>query len=72
LDWLQLTIEDDGNNTRESTKEPIGLRCGLGFGLAGIRERVVALGGQLDICADAGAGFKLRAIVPFQAATETI
>jgi two-component system sensor histidine kinase UhpB len=72
LDWLQLTIEDDGNRIREATKEPIGLRCGLGFGLAGIRERVVALGGQLDICADAGAGFMLRAIVPFQAATETI
>ena len=40
--WLELTIEDDGCGAN-------GSNAGNGLGLIGMRERVMALGGQLDV-----------------------
>ena len=62
--WLALTIEDDGcgavdNNTAAE---------GSGVGLIGIRERVMALGGQMNVARLPHRGFKLEATVPFDAA----
>ena len=39
---------------------------GNGFGLIGMRERVMALGGQLNIFDLGDRGFKLHAMIPFE------
>ena len=44
-----------------------GTREGNGFGLIGMRERVMALGGQLDVIDLGGRGFRLQAMIPFEA-----
>jgi len=62
--WLALTIEDDGCGAVDRRKATEG----DGFGLIGMRERVMALGGQLDVIDLGGRGFKLHAMIPFEAA----
>jgi signal transduction histidine kinase len=60
--WLSLTIEDDGCRVVES-----GIATeGSGLGLIGIRERVMALGGILDVVDLGGRGFRLHAMIPFE------
>lgn len=64
--WLTLVIEDNGT-------ESVGNRTheeGSGFGLIGMRERVMALGGQLDVIHPPYQGFKLQAMIPFETSTE--
>jgi signal transduction histidine kinase len=39
---------------------------GGGLGLMGIRERVMALGGTLDVIDLGDKGFRLRAMIPFE------
>jgi signal transduction histidine kinase len=61
--WLALTIEDDGCRVVER-----GMAAeGDGLGLIGIRERVTALGGTLDVIDLGDKGFKLHAMIPFEA-----
>jgi two-component system sensor histidine kinase UhpB len=61
--WLALTIEDDGCGAVDS-----GIATeGSGLGLIGMRERVMALGGQLDVIGPGDKGFKLHAMIPFEA-----
>ena len=61
--WLALTIEDDGCGAVDS-----GIATeGNGLGLIGMRERVMALGGQLDVIGLGDQGFKLHAMIPFEA-----
>jgi two-component system, NarL family, sensor histidine kinase UhpB len=60
--WLSLTIEDDGSGSVNHDIAPEG-----GLGLIGMRERAMALGGQLDVI-QAGSGFKLQAAIPVMAA----
>jgi two-component system sensor histidine kinase UhpB len=61
--WLALTIEDDGSRAVGS-----GIAAeGGGPGLIGIRERVMALGGTLDVIDLGDKGFKLHAMIPFEA-----
>jgi sensor histidine kinase regulating citrate/malate metabolism len=43
---------------------------GSGLGLIGIRERVMALGGTLDVIDLGDKGFKLHAMIPFEALAE--
>ena len=43
---------------------------GSGLGLIGIRERVMALGGTLDVIDLRDKGFKLHAMIPFEAPAE--
>lgn len=63
--WLALTIENDGcgavDNGAVSDRN--------GFGLIGMRERAMALGGQLDVI-QLDRGFKLQAVIPFGAPAE--
>jgi two-component system, NarL family, sensor histidine kinase UhpB len=60
--WLTLMIENDGRGAAGS-----GLAAeGNGFGLIGMRERVMALGGQLDILDLGDRGFRLHAMIPFE------
>lgn len=51
---VQLEVQDDGG----------GCANGPGNGLAGMRERVAALGGQLTIDSAPGAGTRLRLLLP--------
>jgi len=60
--WLTLTIENDGRGAADS-----GMATeGNGFGLIGMRERVTALGGQLDVLDLGDRGFRLHAMIPFE------
>ena len=57
--WLTLTIENDGRGAADSRMAVEG----NGFGLIGMRERVTALGGQLDILDLGDRGFRLHAMI---------
>lgn len=58
--WLDLVIENDGCAAAAAP--------GNGLGLIGMRERAMALGGELDVVR-LDHGFRLRAAIPFTAAT---
>jgi two-component system sensor histidine kinase UhpB len=61
--WLTLIVEDNGFGPIEAgVAEPGG-----GLGLVGIRERVMALGGQLDLVRLPHRSFTLRAMIPCEA-----
>jgi len=61
---LLIQIDDDGKGTLPST----GTRpSGPGLGLVGMRERVSALGGQLQAGPQDGGGFQVRAELPTRA-----
>ena len=60
--WLTLTIENDRCGAADSGM----ISQGNGFGLIGMRERVMALGGQLDIIDLGDRGFKIHAMIPFE------
>ena len=51
---IQLEVQDDGR----------GVAGAAGNGLSGMRERVEALGGQLQLDSAAGAGTRLRLLLP--------
>jgi signal transduction histidine kinase len=53
-------IEDDGHGLN-------GSKSGNGLGLIGMRERVMALGGQLEAGSGAERGFRLHTRIPFAA-----
>jgi signal transduction histidine kinase len=61
--WLALTIENDGCGAVDNGATERGGRLGL----IGMRERAMALGGQLDVMPLDG-GFKLRVVIPFETA----
>ena len=54
---VRLTIADDGVGAAAGD-------AGGGFGLVGIRERVEALGGTLDLTSGAAGGFVIKASMP--------
>jgi len=56
---LSLRISDDGRGF-----DPLASRAGVSFGLVGIRERVLLLGGTLEIDSHPGQGTTLRVSVP--------
>jgi signal transduction histidine kinase len=58
---IQLEIEDDG--TGLATRAPDD----GGFGLTGMRERAVALGGSMSVESRRGRGTQLRIVLPFSA-----
>lgn len=58
---LTVSVEDDGNGVdRGSRNEP----AGSGFGIPGMRERVLSLGGTLDAGPRADAGFQVSVSLP--------
>jgi two-component system sensor histidine kinase DesK len=59
-DDVALTVTDDGR----------GGAAPRGTGLAGLAERVEALGGRLESGPTAGRGFRLTAVVPLQVPAE--
>ena len=60
---VRVTVTDDGEGAVPETTEN-------GFGLRGLRERLEAIGGTLDVRSEPGAGFTLQAVVPVQATAE--
>lgn len=60
---LTLTIEDDGAGFDPRAVRPSEERAG-GFGLTGMRERALELGGWLEIDSAAGRGTRLTACFP--------
>lgn len=60
-DGLDIEVADDGRSPASSGSSP---RPGTGNGIAGMRERAVALGGRLDTGPLPGGGFVVRAHLP--------
>jgi PAS domain S-box-containing protein len=60
-DTLALEISDNGHGTE------FGDKVELGHGLVGIRERVLLLGGRMEIVTALGAGFSISIRVPLDA-----
>ncbi|WP_316173352.1 MULTISPECIES: HAMP domain-containing sensor histidine kinase [unclassified Bradyrhizobium] len=61
---IELTVEDDGRSADPPGKP--------GMGLLGMRERVAALGGQLNFEARATGGTRLLVAIPFAARSEPL
>ncbi|MBI4340274.1 MAG: sensor histidine kinase [Chloroflexi bacterium] len=63
--WLTLTIKDDGLGFDVgAVMEQTGTLQGRGLGLAGIEERMVLLGGRMDVSSAPGQGTTVTASVP--------
>ena len=50
--------------TNERGTEPLDKVTGGGHGLAGMRERVTAIGGKLEVGPAADGGFRVKAVLP--------
>jgi two-component system sensor histidine kinase UhpB len=62
---LTLAVEDNGGGFKGDTQESGATAVSLGkAGIAGMRERVLALGGELDIANSHGRGVRLCASFP--------
>lgn len=59
---IELTIEDDGRGPSNEIKGESGF--GFGLGLIGIRERVLALGGEMAVHSNPGKGMVLSVTLP--------
>jgi len=55
-----VQVDDDGRGAASGSEESDG----SGSGIAGMRERVLALGGELEAAARPGRGFAVRASLP--------
>src|SRR5262249_28593998 len=65
---LPVQVDDDGKGPVISTGSSTGARpSGPGLGLVGMRERVSALGGQLQAGPHDDGGFRVRAELPARA-----
>jgi signal transduction histidine kinase len=65
---LSIQVDDDGKGQVTSTGTGNGVRpSGPGLGLVGMRERVSALGGQLQAGPRDAGGFRVRAELPARA-----
>ena len=62
---LRLTIEDNGCGFRSDPSAERGTRSG-GHGIAGMRERLILVGGELDIESSSGAGTTVFACIPLE------
>lgn len=60
-DRLVLEVLDDGRGPEQSPGEP---EPGSGHGLNGMRERALALGGEIDAGPRSGGGFRVRVSLP--------
>jgi signal transduction histidine kinase len=60
-DGLELLVEDDGGDAARANHAP---EPGEGRGLAGMRERVAMLGGELVAAPSAAGGFAVHALLP--------
>lgn len=61
--WVQLLVRDNGRGIAAAEQDKHGT-----FGLLGIRERVMLLGGEVAITGEPGRGSEVRARIPLAAA----
>ena len=74
-DSVQISIEDDGigllasdnEAARNAASQSAGAGSGSGLGLIGMRERIAALGGNLQLLPGSRGGLCLRASLPLMA-----
>jgi PAS domain S-box-containing protein len=64
LGELAVTVADDGCGFNSEASEPEASSHRSGFGLFSIRERLVTLGGRLELASKAGQGTSASVIVP--------
>ncbi|HEY6925671.1 MAG TPA: ATP-binding protein, partial [Steroidobacteraceae bacterium] len=64
-DFLRITVADDGAGVNPDAHTS-------GLGLIGMRERVAALGGRLEISSAPGRGFELQARIPIDLDVEAV
>ncbi|MBE0615556.1 MAG: PAS domain S-box protein [Burkholderiales bacterium] len=62
-EWVQLLVRDNGRGIEEADQDKRGT-----YGLLGIRERVMLLGGEVAIVGARGQGSEVRARIPLDAA----
>ncbi len=62
-DSVRLTVRDDGHSASDRGREPVG------YGLAGMNERVTLLGGTLTAGPNGSGGWTVDAVVPRAGAT---
>lgn len=65
-DQAELVVEDDGGGFEGSPDDP-ALVAGGHFGLLGMRERIDAIGGDIEVISRAGAGVRVWSAVPLSA-----
>jgi signal transduction histidine kinase len=63
---MTLTIDDDGQGVDLGTLEAAGADADDRFGIRGMKERAVLIGGQLEISSQAGQGTRVRLTVPVE------
>jgi signal transduction histidine kinase len=63
---LLVTVTDDGGRAHPPYGGPVGGSVGSGHGLIGMRERVMAVGGELVTGRAASGGFCVRAVIPVE------
>jgi len=59
LQTVRLSIQDDGRGFDVSARAPT-----QGFGLAGMKERAIKIGGKLEIRSELGCGTQIQVVVP--------
>jgi two-component system, NarL family, sensor histidine kinase UhpB len=64
-DLINITVADDGAGANSDAHT-------RGLGLIGMRERVAALGGRLEITSAPGRGFELKAQIPVDLSVESV
>jgi signal transduction histidine kinase len=62
-DRLLLDIVDDGQGSSANSDDPMP---GFGHGIAGMRERALAVGGDLEAAPQPAGGFRVRATLPLE------
>jgi signal transduction histidine kinase len=62
---VSVEVSDDGRGGTSLAAD--GRRRGVGNGIAGMRERVAAFGGELEVGPRPGGGFRVAARLPFEA-----
>jgi signal transduction histidine kinase len=60
---LLLDVVDDGRGITASSDQPVP---GSGHGIAGMRERALAVGGELEVGPQPAGGFRVRATLPLE------
>lgn len=65
-DRLTISVEDDGVGTQADAEHAT---AGSGFGILGMRERALALGGDLQAGPSIGGGFRVSGYLPIASAS---